>query len=65
MLPDGMVFEIYPATESRETGALRIGFAVAKATIGPGRHLLRDPDGRTVELHVEASAASRRTVGPE
>lgn len=51
-LPDGAVFEIYPAGGAGETGRLRLGFAVADAAAGPGRHLLRDPDGRAVELQV-------------
>ncbi|REE97731.1 glyoxalase/bleomycin resistance/dioxygenase family protein [Thermomonospora umbrina] len=57
VLSDGAVFEIYPATAERRTGALRLGFAVDATATTPrldtGRHLLRDPDGRTVEVHVD------------
>ncbi|WUU94021.1 glyoxalase/bleomycin resistance/dioxygenase family protein [Spirillospora sp. NBC_01491] len=57
VLPDGTVFELYPATAERHTGAMRLGFALGGRSAGPalapGRHLLRDPDGRTVELHVD------------
>ncbi|GLX01632.1 VOC family protein [Microtetraspora sp. NBRC 16547] len=53
VLPDGMVFEIYPAAAGA-TGTFRIGFAVESLPgYGAGRHVLHDPDGRAVELHVE------------
>ncbi|WP_067171982.1 guanosine polyphosphate pyrophosphohydrolase [Microtetraspora niveoalba] len=53
VLPDGTVFEIYPALRGRTTGALRLGFAtLAAAGLPPGRHLTRDPDDRVVEIHV-------------
>jgi catechol 2,3-dioxygenase-like lactoylglutathione lyase family enzyme len=52
----GVVLEIYSALPDCETGTLRLGLAVigAAATppLNPGRHLLTDPDGRTVEIHV-------------
>ncbi|GAA2894730.1 glyoxalase/bleomycin resistance/extradiol dioxygenase family protein [Streptosporangium fragile] len=52
VLPDGTVFEIYPAGAGRETGALRLGFAVEESAGRPaGRRVLRDPDGRAVEVH--------------
>lgn len=53
VLPDGMVFELYPATSERHTGSLRLGFSVDGHVAGlrPGRHLLTDPDGRTVDVH--------------
>jgi catechol 2,3-dioxygenase-like lactoylglutathione lyase family enzyme len=55
VLADGVVFELYPATSDRESGALRLGFTVTGAAatppLGPGRHRLTDPDGRTVEVH--------------
>jgi catechol 2,3-dioxygenase-like lactoylglutathione lyase family enzyme len=55
ILTDGAVFEIYPARPDRQTGALRLGLALNGATatppLAPGRHLLTDPDGRTVEIH--------------
>ncbi|SEH03187.1 hypothetical protein SAMN05444920_13391 [Nonomuraea solani] len=55
ILAGGTVFELYPARPDRRTDALRLGFAVDGATavppLAPGRHLLTDPDGRTVEVH--------------
>ncbi|MFF9035938.1 glyoxalase/bleomycin resistance/dioxygenase family protein [Streptomyces sp. NPDC014892] len=55
VLGDGTVFELYPARPDRRTDALRLGLAVngARATppLARGRHLLTDPDGRTVEVH--------------
>ncbi|MEV6601998.1 hypothetical protein AB0M36_34870 [Actinoplanes sp. NPDC051346] len=54
-LPDGTVFELYPASERRPPSSLRLGLAVTAGRTDPpldlGRHLLRDPDGRTVEVH--------------
>ncbi|HET9173585.1 MAG TPA: hypothetical protein VFN97_29415 [Actinospica sp.] len=55
VLADGAVFELYPTDPDRESGTLRLGFAIAGATatppLAPGRHRLTDPDGRIVELH--------------
>jgi catechol 2,3-dioxygenase-like lactoylglutathione lyase family enzyme len=55
VLTDGAVFEIYRANPDRQTGALRLGLAINGAAATPqlavGRHLLTDPDGRTVEIH--------------
>jgi catechol 2,3-dioxygenase-like lactoylglutathione lyase family enzyme len=55
VLADGAVFELYPATPDRESGALRLGFKVTGAAatppLAPGRHHLTDPDGRTIEVH--------------
>lgn len=55
VLADGAVFELYPATTDRESGALRLGLTVtdstATAPLAPGCHRLTDPDGRTVEVH--------------
>ncbi|MFM9594877.1 glyoxalase/bleomycin resistance/dioxygenase family protein [Streptomyces scabiei] len=55
VLGDGVVFELYPARPDRQTDALRLGLRVdgTKSTppLPPGRHLLTDPDGRTVEVH--------------
>ncbi|MER5961433.1 glyoxalase/bleomycin resistance/dioxygenase family protein [Streptomyces sp. NPDC002057] len=55
VLPNGMVFELYPARPGRQTDALRLGLAVDGSTatpqLTPGRHILTDPDGRTVEVH--------------
>lgn len=57
VLPGDMVFEIYPATEHRRTEAIRLGFAVESQALTPplkpGRHLLTDPDGRTVEIDAQ------------
>ncbi|MDI2127473.1 VOC family protein [Yinghuangia seranimata] len=50
VLEDGCVLELYPATTVRETGALRLGLGVESGPLPPGRHVLRDPDGRTVEV---------------
>lgn len=53
VLPDGTVLELYPDRPGRRTGALRFGFEVlATPALTPGRHLLTDPDGRTVDVHV-------------
>lgn len=53
-LYDGAVFELHPASEEEETGAVRLGFSVSAETAparpAAGRHLLRDPDGRAVEI---------------
>ncbi|MER7762509.1 glyoxalase/bleomycin resistance/dioxygenase family protein [Streptomyces sp. NPDC097619] len=55
VLPNGMVFELYPARPGRRTDALRLGLAVngigANPPLTPGRHVLTDPDGRAVEVH--------------
>jgi catechol 2,3-dioxygenase-like lactoylglutathione lyase family enzyme len=47
-LADGTVFEIYPAAQGQETGRLRLGFTLTGV---PDRRVLRDPDGRAVEVH--------------
>ncbi|MDX3637914.1 glyoxalase/bleomycin resistance/dioxygenase family protein [Streptomyces sp. MB09-02B] len=55
VLGDGTVFELYPARPDRRTDALRLGLAVPGVRADPplarGRHVLTDPDGRTVEIH--------------
>ncbi|GHE26603.1 glyoxalase/bleomycin resistance/dioxygenase family protein [Streptomyces hydrogenans] len=55
VLPNGMVFELYPARPERQTDALRLGLAIdgntATPPLTPGHHTLTDPDGRTVEVH--------------
>ncbi|KND37613.1 VOC family protein [Streptomyces acidiscabies] len=55
VLDDGTVFELYPARPDRRTDDLRLGLAIDGTTAVPplaqGRHLLTDPDGRTVEVH--------------
>ncbi|CAL9589080.1 hypothetical protein SUDANB121_05218 [Nocardiopsis dassonvillei] len=57
VLAGGLVLELYPATEKRTTGALRLGFAVpARRTdpaLAPGRYTFTDPDGRPVDVLVE------------
>ncbi|MFI5763536.1 MULTISPECIES: VOC family protein [unclassified Streptomyces] len=68
VLPDGMVLELYPATDERLTGSLRLGLAVDAAAVrpplAPGRHRLVDPDGRTVEVSaVEVTAVEVTAVG--
>ncbi|MFV2198928.1 VOC family protein [Nocardiopsis sp. LOL_012] len=54
VLGDGSVLEIYPATGTRRTGALRLGLAVdaaaARPPLEPGRRVLTDPDGRKVDV---------------
>jgi hypothetical protein len=54
VLAGDTVFELYPAGPGRQTDMLRLGLAVDGATadppLAPGRHLLNDPDGRTVEV---------------
>ncbi|WP_028649210.1 glyoxalase/bleomycin resistance/dioxygenase family protein [Nocardiopsis sp. CNT312] len=54
VLDDGSVLEIYPATDTRRTGALRLGLAVdaaaARPPLEPGRRVLTDPDGRKVDV---------------
>ncbi|MEV4382031.1 glyoxalase/bleomycin resistance/dioxygenase family protein [Streptosporangium sp. NPDC049644] len=53
---DGIVFELYPATSRPATGSLRLGFTAPAGGVAPplapGRHVLVDPDGRTVDLCV-------------
>ncbi|RMI28859.1 VOC family protein [Nocardia stercoris] len=53
-LADGSVFELYPARPDRTTGDLRLGLTIdgsaAKPPLATGRHLLTDPDGRTIEV---------------
>jgi hypothetical protein len=55
VLADGTVFELYPARPGRQTDILRLGLAIdgsaAMPPLAPGRHLLTDPDGRTLEVH--------------
>ncbi|MGW1770395.1 glyoxalase/bleomycin resistance/dioxygenase family protein [Streptomyces sp. NPDC002104] len=67
VLPDGMVLELCPAREDRLTGALRLGLAVdtraVRPRMAPGRHLLVDPDGRTVEVTAVGRAESGSAEG--
>ncbi|MCF2530610.1 VOC family protein [Yinghuangia soli] len=58
-LGGGGVFELYPATTSLVTGAARLGLTVAASdTLPPGRSVLRDPDGRAVDVLSVSRAAS-------
>jgi len=54
-LPDGTVLELFPAGEGRPVSRVRLGFHVAgremTPPLPPGRHVVRDPDGRAVELY--------------
>lgn len=54
-LPGGLVLELYPATARRPVSSNRLGFRVVADTVDlePGHHVLEDPDGRAVEVHVE------------
>jgi hypothetical protein len=54
VLDGGAVFELYPAGDRPPTGRLRLGFTGRAGTAGHpvGRHVLTDPDGRTVVLTV-------------
>lgn len=55
VLADGTVFELYPARPGRWTDSLRLGLTIPGNTaiprLAPGRHILTDPDGRTIEVH--------------
>jgi hypothetical protein len=55
VLAGGTILELYPGAPDRRTGQVRIGFAVRADTAGlmPGRHLVQDPEGRTVEITAE------------
>ncbi|GAA2433188.1 glyoxalase/bleomycin resistance/extradiol dioxygenase family protein [Actinomadura vinacea] len=54
VLKDDAVFELYPAGSREPTGRLRLGFSVDRSSaFPPGRHILHDPDDRTVELTVK------------
>jgi catechol 2,3-dioxygenase-like lactoylglutathione lyase family enzyme len=54
VLDDGTVVELYPARAGRETGVVRLGLAIdgsaAMPPLAPGRHVLTDPDGRTIDV---------------
>ncbi|SNQ48031.1 conserved hypothetical protein [Frankia canadensis] len=56
VLAGGAVLELYPAGSGPATGRARVGLTVSHASLGtvfpPGDHVLRDPDGRAVDLHV-------------
>ena len=49
----GLVFELYPASATKLTGSLRLGFELpATPDLLPGRHLFTDPESRVVEVLV-------------
>lgn len=54
VLADGAVLELYPAGKRGATGYLRLGLTLPAetATLAPGEHQLRDPDGRAVDIIV-------------
>jgi catechol 2,3-dioxygenase-like lactoylglutathione lyase family enzyme len=56
-LADGCVLELYPAGTRGATGRIRLGLTLPARAHGrePGRYLLTDPDGRTVDLTVTAA----------
>lgn len=50
-LPEGAVIELYPAGRRSPTGRLRLGLTLPATSRFPaGRHVLTDPDGRTIVL---------------
>jgi catechol 2,3-dioxygenase-like lactoylglutathione lyase family enzyme len=56
-LTGGVVLEIYPAASETPAGRLRLGLTLPAGQVGQrhlagGRHVLRDPDGRVVEVIV-------------
>jgi hypothetical protein len=58
-LAGGVVLEIYPAGRKGPTGALRLGLNVTTGHVPagqlhPGRHLLRDPDDRAVDVTISS-----------
>lgn len=60
----GLVFELYPATGTRLTGSLRLGFELpATPDLPPGRHLFTDPESRIVEVVVLGPQAVDREQG--
>ncbi|MGI5170083.1 VOC family protein [Spirillospora sp. CA-253888] len=59
VLDGGHVFELYPARSGEPTGRLRLGFSLKPTAAYPvGRHIVQDPDGRAIELHVEEVEAN-------
>ncbi|MBL7502661.1 VOC family protein [Frankia sp. CNm7] len=55
-LSGGAVLELYPAGSRGETGRIRLGLTASQGEMGiflePGDHILRDPEGRVVDIHV-------------
>ncbi|WP_342778357.1 VOC family protein [Streptomyces botrytidirepellens] len=64
-LADGMVIELYPATAKRPASSARLGFTIDGQTLTPpltsGRHVVKDPDGRMVELYAACSTKCSST----
>ncbi|CAJ65040.1 MULTISPECIES: VOC family protein [Frankia] len=55
-LAGGTVVELYPAAAARRTDHLRLGLTVRQDATRPriplGRHVIRDPEGRAVDVRV-------------
>ncbi|WP_239375736.1 MULTISPECIES: VOC family protein [unclassified Frankia] len=55
-LAGGAVLELYPAGGREVTGRIRIGLTIYHSDfdlpLEPGNHVLRDPEGRTIDIHV-------------
>ncbi|WP_203030038.1 VOC family protein [Frankia nepalensis] len=55
-LAGGVVFELYPAGKRGATGRIRLGVTVRRDeidfTLEAGHHVLRDPEGRAVDIRV-------------
>jgi len=58
VLDGGAVLEFYPAGRGPSTGRVRLGLTVKQDDLAvplePGNHVLRDPEGRVVEVDVIA-----------
>ena len=56
VLDGGAVLELYPAGSGASTGRIRLGLTVKQddvaVSLEPGNHVLRDPEGRVVDVHV-------------
>lgn len=61
-LQDGAVIELYPAGKRGATGYLRLGLraraGVTTAHLPAGRHTLRDPDGRAIDIEITDTEAT-------
>jgi catechol 2,3-dioxygenase-like lactoylglutathione lyase family enzyme len=68
-LGGGIVLELYPAGSGAATGRIRLGLTVRRDDLPgpglePGGHVLRDPEGRAVDLQVlPAGPAGERPTG--
>jgi len=62
----GLVFELYPASATKFTGTLRLGFELpATPNLLPGRHVFTDPESRVVEVIVPGpQTVDRRESAP-